>query len=422
MDFKPLADNTAKILSEQKEIFASAILLSAVALSFLSGIFLIPGIDFGFMRMSPFAITDVLFIAAAAVLFGGLLALYKYKSQELKTEKNSSAFGAFAGAVAAVCPACQGINLIAAGGTLASLNTSFLVPFLPALQALSVAALAFGFYSTANSVYAKTCLAGVCAPEISEFKKVSGKIKIELQKFSSGSEENDFVSFFSKNKFASIAAVFVVALVFFNQIYATTVFASLVGGGPTGGVVLKSGANPLEYGPKMTLKPMPLGAGEQPTIVGYGSKVKPLQTISELQMAPSTGDMVTDLKNNVVPHGTPFYGAEAGVSLDEPVVAQKKWKTYINGIQLDAPLQQRWSKIVNSFTCDYCCGSPQQPTIITRCGCAHSYAAQGMAKWFLKYYGDKYSDEEIYGEMARWYAVWYPGPTIKRIIKEAGAA
>jgi hypothetical protein len=74
---------------------------------------------------------------------------------------------------------------------------------------------------------------------------------------------------------------------------------------------------------------------------------------------------------------------------------------------------------VNSFTCDYCCGSPQQPTIITRCGCAHSRAAQGMAKWFVKNYGSQYSDEEIYGEMARWYALWYPKGTIERIIQES---
>ncbi len=418
MDFKPLFDNTAKILSGQKEIFASAVLLSAVILSFLSGMFLIPVIDFGFMRMSQFAITDVLFILASAVLFGGILTLFKYKSTELKTDKKSGAFGSIAGAVAAICPACQGINLIAAGGTLASLNTSFLVPFLPALQAFSVAALAFGFYSTANSIYTRTCLGGVCLTE----KKSEDKIKIELPKLSGPAEPNEFVSFFSKNKFAFPALVIVVALVFINQIYATSVFASLVGGGPSGGAIIKSGANPLEYGPKMTLKPMPLSAGEQPTIAGYGSKVKPLQTISELQLSPSTGDLATDLKNNIVPHGTPFYGAEAGVSFDDPLAAQKTWKTYIKTIQLDAALQQRWSKIVNSFTCDYCCGSPKSPTIITRCGCAHSAAAQGMAKWFLKFYGDKYSDEEIYGEMARWYALWYPGPTVKRIILEAGAA
>ncbi len=42
-----------------------------------------------------------------------------------------------------------------------------------------------------------------------------------------------------------------------------------------------------------------------------------------------------------------------------------------------------------------------------------------MARWFIKNYGDKYSDEEIYGEMARWYALWYPKGTIQRIIQES---
>ena len=87
-------------------------------------------------------------------------------------------------------------------------------------------------------------------------------------------------------------------------------------------------------------------------------------------------------------------------------------------LPLDSVQQERYNRIVNSFTCDYCCGSPQQPVIITQCGCAHSQSAQAMARWFIKYYGDKYSDEEIYGEMARWYALWYPGPTIQRIALE----
>ncbi len=415
MDFAPLAGNTKKILSEQKEIFISAALLSAVLLAFFYGVFLLPIADFGFMRMSPVAATDILYIAATSILAGGLIALYKYKLAETKIKKSAGAGGAVASFAAALCPVCQGITVIAAGSTIASVSTGFLVPFLPAIQLASIALLSFGFYSTANSIYTKTCLGGICLTD----KKDS---EVKLPKISGPAEPNELVSYFGKNKWAFSAFVVVAALVFVNQIYATTVFASLAGGGPSGGAVaITSGPNKLEYGPKMTLKPMPLGAGEQPTIAGYGSKVKPLQTISELQMTPSTGDLTQDLKNNVVPRGTPFYGEQAGVSFDDPIAAQKKWKTYINGIQLDAPSQERWKRIVNSFTCDYCCGSPQQPTIITRCGCAHSYAAQGMAKWFLKNYGDKYSDEEIYGEMARWYAVWYPGPTIKRIIKEAGA-
>lgn len=211
-----------------------------------------------------------------------------------------------------------------------------------------------------------------------------------------------------------VALTVLVILIFLNQFLVSSAFAGTTN---ASSISLKQG---FDYGPKTTLKPMPLAQGESPRIQGYRSIVKPLPTISELSLSPSTGDVTQDLINNIIPKGTPWYGAEAGVSFNDPISAQKLWA---NGrsIQLDATQQQRWSRIVNSFTCDYCCGSPQHPTIITQCGCAHSAAAQGMAKWFIKNYGDKYSDEQIYGEMARWYALWYPGPTIKRIVLELQA-
>ncbi len=193
--------------------------------------------------------------------------------------------------------------------------------------------------------------------------------------------------------------------------YATAGSSSSINGGS---ISLKPG---FEYGSKTTLKPMPLATGEQPRFSGYKTIVKPLPTISELPIASPTGDVVQDLINNIIPHGTPWYGPEAGVNFDDAEPAATLWGK-ARTLQLDSVQEQRWSRIVNSFTCDYCCGSPQQPTIITRCGCAHSSAAQGMARWFIKNYGDKYSDEEIYGEMARWYAAWYPGPTVKRIAQE----
>ncbi|MBI2558539.1 hypothetical protein HYW20_04405 [Candidatus Woesearchaeota archaeon] len=188
--------------------------------------------------------------------------------------------------------------------------------------------------------------------------------------------------------------------------------------GSGSGGTLKLGQ--FEVGSKITLKPMPLASGEQPVISGYKTKVKPMPTISELSLKPSTGDAARDLLNNIIPTGTPWYGQEAGVTFDDPIAAQKRWATY-RKLELDPEQEQRWSKIVNSFTCDYCCGSPQNPTIITRCGCAHSAAAQGMARWFIKNYADKFTDEEIYGEMGRWYSLWYPGPTIKRIVQEMQA-
>lgn len=241
-------------------------------------------------------------------------------------------------------------------------------------------------------------------------------------------------TFFEKFSYAAVGLV--ALLVLFNQLQiskvnalangnpSTSSFASSVSSAPlkllgsSNGGTLKLGK--FEFGSKITLKPMPLASGEQPAINGYKTKVKPMPTISELSLQPSTGDVAKDLLNNIIPTGTPWYGQQAGVTFDDPISAQKVWATY-RKLQLSPEENQRWSRIANSFTCDYCCGSPQNPTIITRCGCAHSAAAQGMAKWFIKNYGDKFTDEEIYGEMGRWYALWYPGPTIKRIVQEIQA-
>ncbi len=240
-------------------------------------------------------------------------------------------------------------------------------------------------------------------------------------------------TFFEKLSYGIVGLVAV--LILFNQFQISQVSA-LSQGNPSSGSLISSvssaslkllGSNSnggtiklgkFDFGSKITLKPMPLASGEQPAISGYKTKVKPIPTISELSLKPSTGDAGRDLLNNIIPTGTPWYGQEAGVSFDDPISAQKQWGKY-RALQLSPDQDKRWSTIVNSFTCDYCCGSPQNPTIITRCGCAHSSAAQGMAKWLIKNYGDKFTDEEIYGEMGRWYALWYPKGTIERIILEA---
>ncbi|MBI4170965.1 MAG: hypothetical protein HY514_04670 [Candidatus Aenigmarchaeota archaeon] len=254
------------------------------------------------------------------------------------------------------------------------------------------------------------------------FEKLSGKFKI-VKKRKHKEEHSGKGPFLYRNNIAFGALIVLVIMLAVNNFMITSAFAAATSsnfnrGGSGGTISIKSG---FEYGPKVTLKPMPLATGESARFDGYRSIVKPLPTISELEITSSTGDVVQDLVNNVVPHGVPWYGQEAGVSFDDPIQAQQLWAKG-RGIQLGADEQKRWDRIVNSFTCDYCCGSPQNPTIITRCGCAHSAAAQGMAKWFIKNYGSQFSDEEIYGEMARWYALWYPGPTVKRIVQELEVA
>ncbi len=414
MNFKILKDIVGYNLSILKEsryrnTAVGTALLLFVLFSFLYGMWRIPFIDFGIVRMTPIAIADILYLLATISLLAVLITLLKYRigAVPLKAKGTGGASGLLAGFISAVCPVCQTLSIAAAGSTILSIPTGFLIPYVPIIRMLGLALLTFGLYSVAYSLYVKTC----------PYCKID--TKIESKGVKSPLPQPDELFPFLKSRLVVIALVALVAIVLINQFFTMSVFGSLISSSSSGETVsISSGSVKLEYGSKVTLKPMPLAAGEQPVIAGYKTKVKSLPTISELQMSSSTGDLAQDLLNNVIPKGTPWYGSEAGVSFDDPITAQNLWAKG-RAIQLDAAQEERWERIVNSFTCDYCCGSPQNPTIITRCGCAHSAAAQGMAKWFVKNYGDKYSDEEIYGEMARWYAVWYPGPTIKRIVQEA---
>ncbi len=383
--------------------FAVAFILSAILYSFLYGLWKIPAIEFGINRLSAVGILDYLYLILISALAGLLFTLFKYG--RMQSVKSGSALagggGLFAGIVSTVCPACQGISIAALGGTVAALPLAFLVPYMGLIQFITIFILGFALYLKANSIFTQTCISCKFDTKTEHKEKPSGKEPLLYQ----------------NHVFAAVVALALLLII--NNFMITGAFTAAGASSANGGsITIKPG---FEYGSKLTLKPMPLASGESPRFQGYKSIVKPLPTISELEMAASTGDVTQDIINNVIPRGTPWYGQEAGVSFADPVAAATLWGKG-RAIQLNGDEQKRWERIVNSFTCDYCCGSPQQPTIITRCGCAHSIAAQGMAKWFIKNHGDKYSDEEIYGEMARWYALWYPGPTVKRIVQELQAA
>ncbi len=384
------------IIKENKKFFLILFAILLILYSFLFGLWKIPFIEFGINRLSSVGITDYLFIFGTSILVSIFFTLWKYeRKNHIKSNSTVGATGgSFAAILSGICPVCQSIGLVAFGTTLLNIPTAFLTPYLGIIKTMSFGLLGLAVYLKADSVYTKTCKACLVTP-----------IKINKK----GKEEHILF----RNNYLLMALSIFVALIFINQIMIPRAFASV-----SAGISGTTSLGNFEYGSKVTLKPMPLAAGEEPKISGYKSIVKPLPTISELSLASSTGDAVQDLLNNVVPSGTPWYGQQAGVSFDDPISAQNKWATY-SALQLSSSEQERWNRIANSFTCDYCCGSPQNPTIITRCGCAHAAAAKGMAKWFIKYYGDSYSDEEIYGEMARWYALWYPKGTIERIILEA---
>ena len=215
----------------------------------------------------------------------------------------------------------------------------------------------------------------------------------------------------------------VAVLLIFNQIQLFQLTNPLTGGAHA---VTSAGL-------KLSNKPGTI-VGPQLNADGRTTHIREWPTISETPKKAPTGDATQDAINNVIPTGTPSYVLEGpghekiqGVTFDDPISSQKIWGSLLgsrrfgsdNAIQLTPEEEARWSKIVNLFTCDYCCGGPGQVTHIANCGCAHSYGWQGMAKFFIKYYGDKYTDEQIMGEMTKWKGLWYPKGMIQDYLKFA---
>ena len=220
-------------------------------------------------------------------------------------------------------------------------------------------------------------------------------------------------------------------LILFNQFQISKVNAFVSGTSSSVGSFVKS----VSSG---TLK---LGSGKSGIVIGpqlnsdgRTTKLVEWTTISETPAPKSTGNPTQDAIAAVVPTGTPFYilegpGAEKvkGATFDDPITSQKVWASLLgsrrfgteNTIQLTPEEEKRWQRLTSVFTCDFCCGGPNSVTTINRCGCAHSYAWQGMAKFFIKYYPN-YTDEQILGEMTKWKGLWYPQGMIQDYLVYTG--
>ncbi|GEM_PF-487762 len=272
----------------------------------------------------------------------------------------------------------------------------------------------------AKKIVKKTAGKDVKELKVKEHKasKVMVEHKVREQKQTdeiTGADENQ--SIFSGGVVLVLALL--VGILFYNQIllfelstYAGVSAPVALSNVLPGGSISLSESEKVSYGPAL------LAQGEQPAIAGYRTKMKEFPTVSATPKKPKTGDVVQDALNKIVPTGTPEYGKEAGVSFDDPVNSLARLGELENIVSLTPEQEKRWNKIIGSFTCDYCCGAPQQPTIINRCGCAHAAGWRGIAKFLIGKYGDKITDEQVMGEMTKWKALWYPGPTVQRFIQE----
>jgi hypothetical protein len=124
--------------------------------------------------------------------------------------------------------------------------------------------------------------------------------------------------------------------------------------------------------------------------------------------------------SEIIPTGTPAtYGSELGVSYDSvsatnPTLANQviaKLGNLDRSITLQGEDLQRYISIASKISCEYCCGA--QAIIFSNgqpaCGCAHSYAMRGLAKYLITQHGDQYTDDQILGEMGKWKVLFFPG-------------
>ena len=121
---------------------------------------------------------------------------------------------------------------------------------------------------------------------------------------------------------------------------------------------------------------------------------------------------------DVLPKGTPdIYGSEIGVSYNDvsasnPGLADTTMAKLVKyeDMQLNSAQMERYIKIGSSIACEYCCGAK---TLVfsngeRACGCAHSYAMRGLAKYLLTKHPEM-TDLEILDEMAKWKVLFFPG-------------
>ncbi len=129
--------------------------------------------------------------------------------------------------------------------------------------------------------------------------------------------------------------------------------------------------------------------------------------------------------SEIMPVGIPrIYGSELGVSYNDVTSADsgKADKTISllgnldNTITLSGKDKERYIGVASKISCEYCCGTD---SIIFKdgeaaCGCAHSYAMRGLAKYLITKHGSEFTDDDILSEMGKWKVLFFPGQHMKK--------
>lgn len=146
---------------------------------------------------------------------------------------------------------------------------------------------------------------------------------------------------------------------------------------------------------------------------------------------------VSEMSSEIIPTGVPaVYGEELEISYDgvRPADPQLANQTIAVLAQLDQDLElqgedlSRYIDILyrqhGGISCEYCCGAA---AVIFEdgemaCGCAHSYAMRGLAKYLILEHGEEMTDEEILTEVGKWKVLFFPGIHVQKaaVMQERG--
>ncbi len=169
-----------------------------------------------------------------------------------------------------------------------------------------------------------------------------------------------------------------------------------------------------------------LGIFQSYYLVKLNSNIAGLSLGNAVSSTTSETSSTSTLSVDIIPKGVPnIYGAELGVSYDDidPDDSVKADSTIAKLGKLDIELSlsgdllKRYINIAGSISCEYCCGTPS--IIFTEdnaqfkagdaaCGCAHSYAMRGLAKYILINHADEFTDAQILEELGKWKVLFFP--------------
>lgn len=117
------------------------------------------------------------------------------------------------------------------------------------------------------------------------------------------------------------------------------------------------------------------------------------------------------IKAQVIPTGVPaIYGDELNVSYDGDPNEMISILRQYEDATLDKELKVRYINIGSNISCEYCCSAKTLifPDGTRACGCAHSSAMRGLAKYLLLNHPDEYTDEQVIDELAKWKTTYFP--------------